>query len=297
MFDFVIAGCQKCGTTSIYEYLKQCDSVCVPKIKEIPYFTNDELFGNKEYFDYHFPPEFFKADGIKGFAYANLLRFGSQAFPRLNSINPALKYIVILRDPKDRIFSAYKYARARGWEQDKNISTALNPDREELLTTYAEFSNLTYIKHSLYGEQLENALQFIDQKNLLILNFNDLVKNPKDTLVRVLSFIGAAAADINNVKFDIYNKAKTPRFPAIQNLLLHKNPIKSFYQYIFPQKLRLKVNRYITRRIENWNLSEAPPSSTVEAEKKEILNELNNYDSYFRKDKIKLLKIDPRVQF
>ena len=41
--DFIIIGAMKCGTTSLWEYLKQHPQICIPHdIKNIEYFDSNE---------------------------------------------------------------------------------------------------------------------------------------------------------------------------------------------------------------------------------------------------------------
>jgi hypothetical protein len=298
MFDFVIAGFQKCGTTSLYEYLRQCDSVTLPKIKEIPYFCNEELFGDQEYYDYYFDKDYLASNKKKGFAYANLIRFGDHSLPKLVKINPDIKYILILREPKKRILSAFNYTTARGWETKSSFSDAIIPSRENEFTSYAEFSNLTYIKHSLYGEQIENALKYIKRENLLILSFSEFVSKPEVATKNILKFIGAEPSDSSNVNYKIFNNAKVLRSPKLQSLLLQKNKVKSAYHFLIPKKLRLIINYHVTRKVENWNLSgEKAATTTKPQDKLDISDDLKNYEELFQNDLNKIRTFEEGFEF
>ena len=57
--DFFVVGAPKCGTTSLYDYLKSSDNIFLPKVKEPQYFAYKN-FGN-----------YFKCMGVRNFCKCN----------------------------------------------------------------------------------------------------------------------------------------------------------------------------------------------------------------------------------
>jgi len=286
MFEFVIVGAQKCATTSLYEYLRQCESIAVPEIKEIPYFTDDKIYGDKDKFDFYFDKDYMKSSKVKGFAYVNISYY-YEKINRLLEINPDVKLIFVVRNRADRAYSAYKYALTRGWECEKCVKLALDIKREASFKNYWEYSNLTYISHSLYGEQIEGILEYIPKENLLLVDFEKLKSDPGNVLQETLKFIGGEEEDSKNVEFKIYNKESGVRSSQFQRLIMLDNSIKKIYQFLFPSRLRSFINKRIVRKVEEWNRSGNNGLKT-EVDKSEFYTEVSAYQHLFDEDSKKI---------
>jgi hypothetical protein len=293
MFDFVIVGAQKCATTSLYEYLRRCESVAVPEIKEIPYFTDENLFGDKDKFDFYFEKDFISSNKVKGFAYVNLCYY-YEKFHRVSEKNKNIKIIYVVRDRRDRAYSAYKYAITRGWEQEFDVSKALEKNRVNSFSEYWQFSNLTYVDHSLYGTQIEGLLKFIDKKNVLIVDFEKLKSDPEYVLGKVLDFVGADSENARRVEYKVYNKESGIRSSGLQKIVMLDNPVKKLYQAVIPSSVRGFVNKKLVRRLEEWNRS-GENSNKNKIDKAAFYRELERYSSDFELDRNKLLLSDYNV--
>jgi hypothetical protein len=286
MFDFIIAGNQKCATTSLYDYLLQCPNVVLPEIKEVPYFSNNDLYSKESEWEFYFGGEYRSRNGIKGFAYVNLGYFSEVAIPRVKEISPNAKYIFLLRDPFERAVSAFEYARARGWEGCVDFKSAF--DMERNFQAYAEMANLTYIEHSLYAKQLSKIIQFVNVENILLLNFDELAESPDVVVSKVLEFIGASDCNSEKLNFGISNKGFVPKLPYLQSLIMTDNKIKKAYQYLSPKKIRSFLNKKVVRKVEGWN------HKSVDRDYSEVLEFLKaNYSEVIEMDKHLLKDLFP----
>src|SRR2546429_7073426 len=115
--DFLVAGAQKSGTTALNYYLRRHPYIALPIKKELHFFDNDELFagGNVSYEPLH---EMFQPARPGGIAGENtpIYLYWRPALPRIRDYNPAMKFIVILRNPIERAFSQWNMQRTRGIE-------------------------------------------------------------------------------------------------------------------------------------------------------------------------------------
>lgn len=286
MFDFIIAGNQKCATTSLYDYLMQCPNVVLPEIKEVPYFSNSDLYSKKSEWEYYFSEDYVRKKGVKGFAYVNLGYFSDVAIPRVKEVSPNAKYIFLLRDPFDRAVSAFEYARARGWEDCVDFKSAF--DMERNFQTYAEMANLTYIEHSLYAKQLLKITRHVDVENILLINFDELAGNPEIVMSKVLEFIGASDYGSEKLNFGVSNKGFVPKLPYLQKLIMKDNKIKKAYQYVVPKNIRTFFNKKVVRKVEGWN------HKSVDRDYGEVLEFLKaNYSEVVEMDKHLLKDLFP----
>jgi len=104
--NFIIIGAQKCGTTSLHHYLDQHDEIVMSKVKELNFF-NEELNWSKglKWYEAHFQGEG-KMRGEASPHYTNYPMSPGVA-KRMKEIVPDAKIIYLVRDPVERLISAY----------------------------------------------------------------------------------------------------------------------------------------------------------------------------------------------
>jgi hypothetical protein len=116
--NFYIVGAPKCGTTSLYEYLKPHPQVFFPNIKEQNFFStppppNAQLFdlrycgSSEEYQLLYQGAEKFDAIGDASPSYL----WDENACRRIHAACPKAKIIIILRDPAARAYSHFLSTR------------------------------------------------------------------------------------------------------------------------------------------------------------------------------------------
>lgn len=258
MFDFSIIGAQKCGTTSLFNILRCSNTILLPEVKEAPYYCNNALFGQEDRWRYYFGDidkrRRNNSQAKVGFAYVNICYYPELSLQRILRESPKIKIIMLIRDRVERAVSAYEYAIARGWESEKGVEKAFSLGRKESFTRYHELSNLTYIEHSLYGEQVEKILQQISPENFLLIDLASMRDNPDKTIMRVGDFL---AVDFSATNFDFRrkNEAHDPYFRGVQRLIMSDNPIKRAYQKFVPRSFRYFFNKKLIRRVEELNMS------------------------------------------
>ncbi len=116
--SFICIGFQKCGTTTLFDLLRQHPGLVFPRgVKEPMYYRIPgvrRLWGKDGYEKRYFgdvPP----GDGrLPGEINAGL-SFSGCAEKLKRDFSPETKLIFMMRDPADRCYSAYKYFLARGF--------------------------------------------------------------------------------------------------------------------------------------------------------------------------------------
>src|SRR5437773_9217482 len=112
--DFVIGGTQKGGTSALDSFLRQHPEICMPQTKkELHYFDKEENFdGPPNYKKYHAN---FKAEPqhrVIGEA-TPIYMYWNAAPGRIWTYNPEMKWILVLRNPVERAFSAWNMETKR----------------------------------------------------------------------------------------------------------------------------------------------------------------------------------------
>lgn len=117
--DFLIIGVQKCGTTSLHEFICQHPCVIPPTKKEIHYFSTFYA-QNIRWYKTHFPLLIKKniLEKIKGHKVITgeaspYYIYHPLAAKRIRETIPEAKFIVIFRNPVDRAYSHYNHSFTR----------------------------------------------------------------------------------------------------------------------------------------------------------------------------------------
>ncbi|HLF41664.1 MAG TPA: sulfotransferase, partial [Acidimicrobiia bacterium] len=120
--EFLIIGAQRCGTTSLYKYLAEHSQFrsATLKTKGVHFFDTRYDKG-MAWYRAHFPSALYRswfrarhgADLVTGEASPYYL-FHPQVPYRLAEHVPAVKLIVMLRDPIERTYSQWQHELSRG---------------------------------------------------------------------------------------------------------------------------------------------------------------------------------------
>jgi hypothetical protein len=188
---FVIAGTQRGGTTTLATYLRQHPQVALPLNKEVHFFDNEKLWqaGQPDYAAYHasFPPG--SDNRVFGDA-TPIYMYWQPALPRMRDYNPAMKLIMILRNPIERAYSH--------WNHERQAQRETLPFREALLAEAGRAQKAaplqlrysSYVARGMYAQQLTRIAQFFPAEQLLVLRMEDLLRALAPLFVRVADFLG-----------------------------------------------------------------------------------------------------------
>ena len=212
MPDFIIAGAQKSGTTSLYAYLIEHPQVQLPVRKELRFFDNNFQAG-ENWYRMHFPFKPMGKEATKtlcGESTAYYMCY-PHAAKRIAETIPSVKIILLLRNPVDRAFSHYQLNLRRGIEPlsfDDAIaaeSMRLEQDRDRMLedSSYCSFAHekFSYLARGRYAEQLVRWRSFFGNEQLLVIESSEFFKDTEAVYSEVLKFLGlpeAAPAHFGN---------------------------------------------------------------------------------------------------
>ncbi|MEG4290296.1 sulfotransferase, partial [Microcoleus sp. C2C3] len=208
--NFIIIGCQRCGTTSLYTYLAQHPQILTPIKKEMDFFSWHFDRGIDWYLA-HFPPMPPGEPFLTGEASPSY--FDSRETPeRLYSLFPEAKLIVLLRNPVDRAISQFYRLTGLNWEArslDRVISDEierLNQNPEYIIGE--EPGN--YLARGRYIEFIKKWRAFFPREQLLILKSEDFYAGAAATLKQVLEFL-----DLPEYQLSEYQNANPGSYPPV----------------------------------------------------------------------------------
>jgi hypothetical protein len=204
--DFIIIGAQKGGTSSLYHYLTQHPDVCPAFRKEVHYFDWGYRRG-ETWYRANFPTSLYRS----AFNAMTGRRLGvGEASPyylfhphvptRVKALLPAVKLIVLLRDPVERTVSSYQHQVRKGRES-LSLAEALDREQERLAAETARIEaddaynseahrHFSYLARGLYAEQLERWFGVFPRNQFLILHSRDFFDDTRAVFTQTLDFLG-----------------------------------------------------------------------------------------------------------
>lgn len=203
--DFIIAGAQKSGTTSLYRYLDEHPNVVSPITKELAFFDRNFDRGT-QWYRLHFPLRGANrsAEGsgnkmITGESTAYYV-FHPLAAQRIAETLPQVKIIILLRNPVDRAFSHYQH-KWRRCQETLSFDEAIDAEAGRLAGEEEKICNnsgyrsqahvlYSYLARGIYVDQIRRWQQFFSTDRLLILESGTFFKRTADVYQRVLDFLG-----------------------------------------------------------------------------------------------------------
>src|ERR1700736_2064282 len=185
---FVIGGTQKGGTSALDSFLRQHPEICMPDTKkELHFFDRED--DDTDYKKYHanFKPQ--SKQRVTGEA-SPIYMYWETAPYRIWKYNPKMKWILALRNPVERAFSAWNMETKRGAEK-LSFAEAIEKEaercREALPLQHRVYS---YIDRGFYAHQVRRLFNIFGTNNCLILLNEELRNDHKKTLSRVFEFLG-----------------------------------------------------------------------------------------------------------
>lgn len=194
--DFVIGGVQKGGTTALDEALRRHPDIAMARKKEPHLFDDEEAWaaGVPDMAQYH--EHWGGSLGRRRCGEATpIYCWWPPAASRIRDYNPAMKWVLLLRDPASRAFSHWNMERSWGLES-LPFEAALDREVRDLVERPGIYSKTgSYLARGFYAQQIERLLALFPREQLLVLRSEWLRNDPARTIARVLEFLGVGPMD------------------------------------------------------------------------------------------------------
>jgi hypothetical protein len=187
---FVVAGVQKGGTTALFDHLGEEPGLSLSREKELHFFDDERQDRDApDVGAYH--ARFAPFDGRMRGEATPIYLYWPGALARIRAYNPAMKLIVMLRDPVERAWSHWRMEFARGAECEP-FAWCIREGRARLFEAdpwgfHREFS---YVERGFYGEQLGHAFSLFPRDQVLVLRSETLREAPAAALAQLRAFLG-----------------------------------------------------------------------------------------------------------
>lgn len=173
--NLVVIGAQKCGTSALHYYLGLHPEISMSRPKELNFFIRKRNWHlGLEWYESHFHEDR-KVRGEASPNYTNYPQFKGVA-RKMHGIVPDAKLIYLVRDPIDRMVSAYLHNKHKGRVDGDLAETITEPGG-------------SYLRRSRYHKQVQRFMQHYPRSSLMIVDQADLLDRRQETLSQVFRFL------------------------------------------------------------------------------------------------------------
>lgn len=223
----IIAGSNKCGTTSLYRYLGDHPDVCGSMYKEAGFFHNNFDYDDSETLgkymglfpslraDQHFCVE----------ATPTYLDSGDVTISRIDRLLDEPHILLLLRDPTDRLVSYYR--SKQGLESSLIYGLSFDDFVEKAMDILSKPGHAGTERDERIGRQIEKAryadflliyLKSVPADRLHVMFFEDLRDDPLSTVRSLCSRIDLDSHFYDNYVFRVENKSRFHRNSKLRTL-------------------------------------------------------------------------------
>ncbi|OQK17902.1 hypothetical protein AU255_08585 [Methyloprofundus sedimenti] len=280
--NFIIVGAPKAGTTSLYHYLSEHPQVFMSEPKEVNFFSKDEIEEQGLYYqdfkakDLDSYEKLFdkgidkKAVGEGSVSYL----FYPETPAKIKALLPAVKIIMLLRDPVARGYSHYL--------MDYRLGLVDVPYKEIVLKTSthknAHLYYQQYVELGLYYEQVKRYLELFGKEQVKIYFQEDLRQDTQKIIFDLYEFLEIDPSNIPNIERE-HNAFSMPKSNVVHKLYTSYF-IRTLLSVVFPEALKEKIKNELFERKKKPALEENLREQLLDIYRQDI----QNLESFLNKD-------------
>lgn len=284
----LIIGAGRSGTTTLFACLKAHQEVCFSTIKEVHYFSINDLYSRGENYFHSF---FRRCHGEPVIASADTyLLMDHEAISRIYAYNPKMKIIVMLRDPVSRAYSSYNYSVSFG-HHDLYPSFLDSIEKEKHISREPDIvcrNNVGHFYGSLYYEHLRKWIALFPGEQVLLLRTIDLKEDPQKFSTELFSFLNLSDSP---GKIERFNAAAVPKNKRLEQFFLNRNNLlRRVIRGVTPRFLKhLIMDSGVVDKLHQANRREQTATPLTEEEHEKAMQ-------WFAED-LRLLKKEFHMEF
>lgn len=222
--NFLLIGAAKCGTTSLFYYLKQHPEVGMLESKDANFFVDfrvkvrtvreyEELFAD------------FADRKAVGEAPVRSL-YDAEAIQKIRETLPGARMLVILRNPAEMAHSLWGHMVRNGERMSFRKALKVEPRRmrDPMFRKVCNnwHADYYYFHRGLYFEQIERCFKTFGRENVQVHLFEDFARDPLQTCSECFRFLGVDAGFVPVM--EKHNVGKVYRHRGLHKLLSQPPP-------------------------------------------------------------------------
>lgn len=273
--DFLIIGAGKCGTTSLFMYLKQHPEIFIPGVKE-PNFYGYENRTPKDFGEGLASSTHYRESVTSFSAYIDLFKdalpgqlkgemsntymYHEQAPERIKYYNPDMKLIAILRQPAGRLYSRFLHLARESRLPSDSFSDCMNRS-----SIWWKRNDL--IKEGYYYKNLKPYFELFPRENIRIYLYEELNEQAPAVLRDIFQYLDVDP-DFQPDLGTRFNQSGIVKNKFLNRIYGQKGFLSTSLKTLFPRSIveSLKGNAYIQRIINELrgkNLAKPKPDPAI----------------------------------
>jgi len=238
--DFIIIGAMKAGSTTLTDYLRQNDNICMSEPKEPQFFSrNLSTMTIEEYESLWEYPN--KICGEASTCYSRWPKY-TDIPSQIYQYNPNMKLVYILRDPIERAYSHYRHNVLTDKLSYKSFQDALDKSEE-------------IISSSMYMMQIERYLEYFPREQILLVDFDDLIHNNIHVINEIERFLGVKVSLSEEINDTYANKVGIGAASRTLRDLLDKVRNLKVVNFLVNKAFKPDTRKKIRKKLDSWLLN------------------------------------------
>jgi len=254
----IVAGAPKSGSTALYRYLSEHPDVGSHEQREMTFFARSNEFDQGWQFalDRYFPD----MPGDRPLIAKHTMAMYHP--PGVNRIaqDPDVVVAVVLRNPVDRAYSHYQYARLRGWESADTFEAALALETSRMVGDPPRARDMKYTAVGTYEPVIRNLFDTFGRDRLRVYLSSD-IRTAAPAVCSELFDLAGLDSSFRPDTQTRHNEGHQPRSALMSRLFLsiqeEGSPIRKVASKLFTNRTLSKA-RYRVQRL-NEGTGKPPP--------------------------------------
>lgn len=246
----MLVGAPKAGTTSLYRYAAQHPDIAAHEQRECSYFFSDDEYqqGYDACLSKYLPGQTKPTAAFLAKHVFTMYR--DEAIDRLKQHNPGVHVFALLRNPVQRAYSSYWYARRRGWDPspsfDRAIEWELNRagDRADWLAD----RDRMHLRVGVYHPHIKNLHDAFGKDRVYAFLTDELSQNAAGLCGTIFQAMGVDPRFPPDLSRE-HNPAAAARSQAVARgvagLLKSRGPIKRTIRRLIPHGLARRARHAV----------------------------------------------------
>ena len=256
--QLMIVGAQKAGTSSLLRYLAQHPDIHAHAQPEMTFFLQEQEYARgyewafRKYFVGENTETAIRDTHTQLIAKNVMVMHSAEVMQRIYEHNPEIHLVVLLREPVARAYSAYWWARRRGWENIKTYEAALDAEAGRLEEGWFKWRQCAYQHNGIYYPALKNLITRFGTDQVHSILTDDLKDNAEGVCQQLFDRIGVRSDFIPTIG-ERHNQAVLPRSEKFNYLftqfLASHNSLRRAIRKLVPDATAYKLRKAVL----DWN--------------------------------------------
>ncbi len=253
MANFIIAGTEKAGTTSVFTYLSSHPMVHGSAVKETDFFRNlytgiceKDVANYSKFFEGHAHKTPIVMEASPGY-----LGNGKEVAARMNALIPQVKLLFILRDPIDRMYSSFNF-------HVSNLNLSAELSFEEYIDKCIAYDSgqktpaelgidewfLKVISFGRYTDYLRHYYECFPESQIKVMFFEEMNRDIHSFMCDLCQFLEISPSHFDNYNFKKINVTYESKVKWLHKLAVNFNKKSERFLRQRPKLKQFMVSQY-----------------------------------------------------